>query len=55
MKPFLCKLGLHKIDYSQYLYVTIKLPGRKPYHKNFFYCKRCGKRKASFAIRKEKL
>jgi hypothetical protein len=51
MKPLLCKLGFHKLDQSRYLVSTRKRPGRKAYHRNYFICKRCGKKIDSFAIR----
>ena len=54
MKPILCKLGLHKADKMRYLTVTKKRSGRKTYHRNYFICKRCGKRIAPFAQRKVK-
>ena len=54
MKPLLCKLGFHKLDQSRYLETIRKRPGRKAYHRNYFICKRCGKRIAPFAQRKVK-
>lgn len=54
MKPLLCKLGLHQKDKYRYYVVKKKRHGRKWYHRNYFYCKRCGKLLAPFAKRKIK-
>lgn len=51
-KPFLCKLGFHAADKYSALVVTKKRSGRKAYHRNYFICKRCGKRIDLFARRK---
>lgn len=54
MKTFLCRIGLHQKERYRYYVVKIKRPGRKTYHRNYFYCRRCGKLITPFAKRKIK-
>ena len=51
MKPILCKIGLHCADKEHFAYVIKRRSGRKAYHRNYFFCKRCGKRITPFAWR----
>ena len=49
----LCKFGFHKRDKSRYYIVRYK-KGKHKWHRNYFFCERCGKQLSSFAIRKER-
>jgi len=53
-KPILCKLGFHVADKYRELIVKRRHLGGKQYHRNYFFCKHCGKRITPFAIRKDK-
>ena len=37
MKPILCKLGVHDADKTRFAYVERKRPGRKVYHRYYFF------------------
>lgn len=52
-RNILCKLGIHKTDNTRYL-VVYKTRGRHKWHRNYAICERCGKRLASFGVRKRK-
>ena len=49
----LCMLGFHKRDKSRY-YIVRHKKGKHKWHRNYFFCERCGKQLSSFAVRKER-
>lgn len=53
MKNILCKLGFHKVNEFKFLRVE-KRRGKHKYHRNYFFCERCGKRITPFAWAKKK-
>lgn len=50
-KPFLCKIGLHKMDRHRYEFARVH-NGRHKWHRRYIICQRCGKRLAMFGIKK---
>lgn len=53
MKNILCKLGFHKVNEFKFVRVK-KQRGKHKYHRNYFFCDRCGKRITPFAWAKKK-
>lgn len=51
MKNLLCKLGFHHPDKYRYLTVR-KTRGQHKWHTNYVVCRRCGKRIATFGVKK---
>lgn len=47
----LCKMGFHKRYEGQYIQVR-RRNGRHKWHRNYFYCTRCGKLFAPFSKHK---
>lgn len=44
-KPFLCSIGIHKLNKSKYVKVSRRRSNRHggKYHTNYAICERCGK------------
>lgn len=49
----LCKLGFHKEDGYRYMVETRYHNNGKKYHRNYCFCRRCGKKMRLFAFDKK--